>query len=58
VIETELKGSNFGRTGSNLYSEESSHKFLNVRIEVEVLSKKKNWTTLIDTQCWRFPKVR
>jgi len=41
---------------SNLYSIESSHKFLNVRTRREVLSKWKNWTTLIYTMC-RFKPV-
>jgi len=42
VIESELKGSNFGRTWLKPVPGEQSHKFSNVRTGLEVLPKMKN----------------
>jgi hypothetical protein len=41
VIKLEPKGSNFGVTWLKLVPEESSHQFINVRTEPEVLSKRR-----------------
>jgi len=46
AIEPKPKSSNFGRTQLKPLPRESSHKFLNVKTWLEVLSKRKNQTTL------------
>jgi hypothetical protein len=46
-MKPELKGSNFGRTWLKLVYRESSHKFLNVKTIMKVVSKRNNYTTLI-----------
>jgi hypothetical protein len=55
---TRTKGFKFLKNWVKLVLKESSHKFLNVRMGLEVLSKWKNQTTPVDTQCWRSPKLR
>jgi hypothetical protein len=48
VIKPEPKGSNFGRTWFKLVPREPlAPNFINVRTGLEVLSKRKNWTTLV-----------
>jgi hypothetical protein len=49
VIEREPKSSNFGRTRFKPLPKETSHKFLNVKIWSQVLSKRKKGTTLVFT---------
>jgi hypothetical protein len=46
VTEPKPKSSNFERTQLKPLPRESSHKFLNVKTWLEVLSKRKNPTTL------------
>jgi hypothetical protein len=55
---TRTKGFKFWKNWLKPVLQELSHKFLNVRIGLEVLSKRKNRTTPVYTQCWQFPKVR
>ncbi len=46
-IKSKSKASNFGRTQLKLLPEEPPHKFFYVKIRPDVLSKRKNCTTLI-----------
>jgi hypothetical protein len=47
VIKLEPKGSKFERTRFKPLPEEPPHKFFNVKTGPEVLSKRKNCTTLV-----------